>query len=405
MSDAEELFAQYRPVAKRIAQGFMRKLPRNVLYEDLEAAAFLGLWQAVNADRNREGFEWYLRVRVRGAVIDELRTQDWLPRRARSRAQSKDTVAPSVVRLDELSFGDQALLVSWDTPPDERLDAIAQIRERAAAFERLPDRLKIIIQRVASGAKQREIGVELGISEPRVSQLQARAVALLLQASPERIRRPRPSTLPPPNPHCVKDDFRVLGAVWECLCQGSWRIGRLYATEYVFGIEIRRNQGTPLAGRDRLVLERWLTTGHAKAIGAEFQVSRASLSRLLTDALAQIGVACMTKRVPLIIPLLSQAPRVQASIEHLASPCLIEFTRQPRLLEGLTRAEGEIARHLLDGADTTELSFLRATAPRTIGRQTHDIFTRFQVSGVNELRSVVARSLLALAESPLPGPQ
>ncbi len=397
MSRAEELFLKYRPIAKRIAGGFKRKLPKNVLYEDLEAAAFLGLWQAVNSDPDREGWEWYVRVRVRGAVIDELRTQDWLPRRARKAG----ALAPAIVRLDEIAFHEHSLIVANDVPPDEHLEALEWVRERRASFEDLPDRLKIIVQRVASGALQREIASELGISEPRVSQLQSRAIALLRGAPKKKICRPVASTPPPPaDTHCLRDDLQALGAVWEALCQGTWRISRLYATERVFGLEIRRHSGSVLGPRERRALEHWLAIGHAKVIGSELRISRASLSRLLTETLSQIGVLCATKRVPVIVSLAAQSPRSQASIEHLASPCLVEVTRPEAVLAGLSRAERDVARHLLDGADTSEIALLRSSSQRTIVRQTHDIFLHLKVSGVNELRAVVARSLLDLALGP-----
>ncbi len=83
---AEELIAQFTPVVQKIVGGFQRKLPRNVLREDLLAAGMIGLWDAIQrhgADAD-DGFEWYVRVRVRGAILDELRAQDWPPRRLRA---------------------------------------------------------------------------------------------------------------------------------------------------------------------------------------------------------------------------------------------------------------------------------------------------------------------------------
>src|SRR4051812_1285862 len=110
----QQLLAQYEPLVRKIAGGFKRKLPRNVLREDLIAAGMGGLWDAIrrNPDGPTASFEWYVRVRVRGAILDELRAQDWLPRRARARAnEASGTDAyvppPAVVRFDEISEWEQ----------------------------------------------------------------------------------------------------------------------------------------------------------------------------------------------------------------------------------------------------------------------------------------------------------
>jgi len=64
-----QLLLQYEPLVRKIAGGFQRKLPRNVLREDLIAAGMSGLWDAIrrHPDGPTDSFEWYVRVRVRGA--------------------------------------------------------------------------------------------------------------------------------------------------------------------------------------------------------------------------------------------------------------------------------------------------------------------------------------------------
>src|SRR6187401_1106368 len=80
------LITKYSSLVRQIAGGFQRKLPRNVLRDDLIAAGMSGLWDAVrkHGHEQTENFDWYVRVRIRGAILDELRAQDWLPRRARA---------------------------------------------------------------------------------------------------------------------------------------------------------------------------------------------------------------------------------------------------------------------------------------------------------------------------------
>src|SRR5690606_33063991 len=70
-----QLIAKYAGLVRQIAGGFQRKLPRNVLRDDLIAAGMSGLWDAVrkHGHEQTENFDWYVRVRIRGAILDELR--------------------------------------------------------------------------------------------------------------------------------------------------------------------------------------------------------------------------------------------------------------------------------------------------------------------------------------------
>src|SRR5262245_36335542 len=110
------LITKYSGLVRQIAGGFQRKLPRNVLRDDLIAAGMSGLWDAVrkHGHEQTENFDWYVRVRIRGAILDELRAQDWLPRRARAaaaeaaQAAGKRPCTPVVLRFDDVSETEQA---------------------------------------------------------------------------------------------------------------------------------------------------------------------------------------------------------------------------------------------------------------------------------------------------------
>ena len=186
-----ELIAQYAPVVHQIVGGFQRRLPRSVLRDDLVAAGMCGLWDAIrkHGHSRSERFEWYVRVRIRGAILDELRAQDWLPRRVRAaaaRAADRDETsgrtAPAVIRFDEVSELEQAqCLASFDA---EGGDAGIEHRESARALvravERLPDRERdIIALYYFKGMKFKELGRLFGVSEPRISQLHSRAMTRL----------------------------------------------------------------------------------------------------------------------------------------------------------------------------------------------------------------------------------
>lgn len=185
---ARELLALYAPLLKKIVGGFQRKLPRNVLRDDLMGAATSGLWDAIRRHGATAGdsFEWYVRVRVRGAILDELRAQDWLPRRARAAAasasaQSGEYVAPpAVVRIDDVSEWEQSRYLSESTSGEALLTARSAREDLERAVEQLPDRERhIVSSHYFRGVKFKDLGAELGVSEPRISQLHSRAMQRL----------------------------------------------------------------------------------------------------------------------------------------------------------------------------------------------------------------------------------
>lgn len=187
-AQARFLLEEYTPLVRKIAGGFQRKLPRNVLREDLVAAGMSGLWDAIrrHGDTAGETFEWYVRVRVRGAILDELRAQDWLPRRARAAAASASAESgeyvppPAVVRLDDVSEWEQSRCLSDLTSSETAVAAKFTHETLAKAVERLPDRERhIVSEHYFKGVKFKDLGAELGVSEPRISQLHSRAMRRL----------------------------------------------------------------------------------------------------------------------------------------------------------------------------------------------------------------------------------
>ncbi len=180
-AEARRLLSLYAPLVQKIASGFQRRLPRNVLRDDLVAAGMGGLWDAIlkHGDQHDDGFEWYVRVRVRGAIVDELRAQDWLPRRARTKPGED---APSVVRIEDVSTLDQSRCLAGVEM--ESAEAAAEQRSERVALEaaigKLPERERhIVASHYFGGIKFKDLGAELGVSEPRISQLHSRAMKRL----------------------------------------------------------------------------------------------------------------------------------------------------------------------------------------------------------------------------------
>jgi RNA polymerase sigma factor for flagellar operon FliA len=182
-----QLLLQYEPLVRKIAGGFQRKLPRNVLREDLIAAGMSGLWDAIrrHPDGPSESFEWYVRVRIRGAILDELRAQDWLPRRARAAAEAASGTdayvpPPAVVRFDDVSEWEQNRCLADASSSEAAVAAKFAQETLAKAVDQLPERERhIVSQHYFRGVKFKDLGVELGVSEPRISQLHSRAIQRL----------------------------------------------------------------------------------------------------------------------------------------------------------------------------------------------------------------------------------
>jgi RNA polymerase sigma factor for flagellar operon FliA len=99
----EQLIVQYAPLVKYVVGRLAIMLPRVLDSDDVLSAGVLGLIEAVDRYDPRMGvkFETYAIARIRGAIIDELRALDWIPRSARQRSQE---IASAFARL-EASLG------------------------------------------------------------------------------------------------------------------------------------------------------------------------------------------------------------------------------------------------------------------------------------------------------------
>ena len=218
----------YSPLVKYVAGRMGSGLPAHVEEADLISYGLVGLISAIERyEPEREiKFETYAIPRIRGAIIDELRALDWVPRSVRARAREIERAnvklehkfqrAPTdeeiaaelhiklsefqesliqisnstIAALDELwtvsdSSGDQVSLLDTiqdPTSPDPAkvMDA-TDLKDRVAdAIARLPEREKLVIALYYyENLTLREIGEVLGVTESRVSQLHTKAVLRL----------------------------------------------------------------------------------------------------------------------------------------------------------------------------------------------------------------------------------
>src|SRR5438067_248214 len=224
----ERLVVAYSPLVKYVAGRMASGLPTHVEEADLISYGLIGLISAIERfDIEREiKFETYAIPRIRGAIIDELRALDWVPRSVRARARQieranvklehkfqrpptdeemaaeleidlesfQDALIQisnsTIAALDELwtvsdSSGDQVSLLDTlqdpAAPDPARAADATDLKDRVAdAIARLPEREKLVIALYYyENLTLREIGEVLGVTESRVSQLHTKAVLRL----------------------------------------------------------------------------------------------------------------------------------------------------------------------------------------------------------------------------------
>jgi RNA polymerase sigma factor for flagellar operon FliA len=224
----DRLILTYAPLVKYVAGRLGSGLPAHVDEGDLVSYGLLGLIGAIERfDPDRDiKFETYAISRIKGSIIDELRSLDWVPRSVRSRAREieraigelesrlgraptdeeisgkigitvdelqdslSDISRSSIAALDELwtitgDTGDQVSLLDTieDTEGPEPQTALARTEMREAlgeAIARLPEREKLVVTLYYyEELTLREIGEVLGVTESRVSQLHTKAILRL----------------------------------------------------------------------------------------------------------------------------------------------------------------------------------------------------------------------------------
>ena len=186
-----------------IVADFMRRVPRSVQREDLIAAGSMGLLQALRSQKHTcpEMLTAYARIRIRGAVIDELRRHDWSPRRRRNHSASVTTLGNVAAANDAPGTEEKSGVVVIgfdDLPPTHTLcedgpSPLEQVEIRRSsvdvrrAVELLPPRERTIVRmRYFDDVSSKAIASTLGLSEARVSQLLARATSQLKQLLTEQ---------------------------------------------------------------------------------------------------------------------------------------------------------------------------------------------------------------------------
>jgi RNA polymerase sigma factor for flagellar operon FliA len=197
----------------------LSRVPAHVSRDDLMSAGMMALVQAAQAFDPDRGvsFSGYAATRIRGGIVDELRSLDWASRSVRRRArqveEARNTLAVSLGRVatdqevastlglgvaelaahaEDMSRASVMSLQGFEegvveeiapantiTPVDvlEKREQVSYLHD---AVEQLPERLRVVVEGYFFGDRpMADIAAELGVTESRVSQLRAEAVALL----------------------------------------------------------------------------------------------------------------------------------------------------------------------------------------------------------------------------------
>ena len=220
----EEVIIRYSPMIKYVANRIAMRLPPHIEVDDLISVGVLGLMDAISKYDSSRGakFKTYAEFRVRGAILDELRALDWVPRSIRQKASAVEKVVRSleaklrrlpeddevakemdmsldqfyrtidetksvpVFSLEDLGIakesGEQQSLLDClagkaDADPQTQIRLIELKEIIAKAIDTLPEKERLMVSLYYyEELTMKEIGAVLDITESRVSQIHSKAV-------------------------------------------------------------------------------------------------------------------------------------------------------------------------------------------------------------------------------------
>lgn len=126
----EKLILEYAPLVKVVAGRLSMYLGYNVEYEDLVSYGVFGLIDAIDKfDMGKEvKFETYASLRIRGAILDQIRKMDWIPRTIRQRQKQIDTAMKELEQRNGRPATDAELAAYMGISEDEFLDWQNQVK-------------------------------------------------------------------------------------------------------------------------------------------------------------------------------------------------------------------------------------------------------------------------------------
>jgi RNA polymerase sigma factor for flagellar operon FliA len=212
---------KHMPMVKKIAYHMRGRLPSSVMVDDLIQAGVVGLLEALQKYAVQQGasFETYAAIRIRGAMIDEIRRGDWTPRSVHRKSREvsrvmadlearlgrqatdeevaqglevsvaeyhqilQDSQGASLLSIDEPDHFELAEAQISDNQDDNPLSLLTQVSFKASLAEHiseLPEKEKLVMALYYDEELNlKEIGEVLGVTESRVSQIHSSAIKRL----------------------------------------------------------------------------------------------------------------------------------------------------------------------------------------------------------------------------------
>lgn len=236
VASEDELVREHLPLVHYAVAEIASRIPRHVSRDDLVSAGMAGLAQAARSfDPERAAsFPRFATTRIRGAILDELRSRDWASRSVRARAREvaaaserltarlgrtpttreladhlgmdpgelhdldRDVTRSVVLNLEDLSPSGSAddSVLAGDLGPDAQLLERERRAYLVAAVANLPERLRrVVMGYFFEELPMHVLAVELGVTDSRISQMRAEAL-VLLKAGMDAQLEPAPETEP-----------------------------------------------------------------------------------------------------------------------------------------------------------------------------------------------------------------
>jgi len=215
------LVEQHAPLVKRIAYHLLARLPASVLVDDLVQAGMIGLIEAAKNFDGSKGasFETFAGIRIRGAMLDEIRRGDWTPRSVHRNSRMiaeaiaelegqlgrdvkdievaekldisleeyhhmlSDASSGRIIGIEDLGISEDVLVTADDTDDDHLYEQQANDAFQQALIKNissLPEREAIVLSLYYNDELNlKEIGAVLDVSESRVSQIHSQALVRL----------------------------------------------------------------------------------------------------------------------------------------------------------------------------------------------------------------------------------
>src|SRR5438270_13728906 len=126
----EKLIMEYAPLIKFIAQKIAVRLPSNIEFDDLVSSGVIGLMDAIDKyDPSRDNkFKTYAEFRIRGAILDELRAQDWVPRSVREKAKQLERCFAKIEQAKGRQATDEEVCEALGLSQGEYHEMLNQVR-------------------------------------------------------------------------------------------------------------------------------------------------------------------------------------------------------------------------------------------------------------------------------------